>query len=157
LLQSGHDRAGTAEDEVREERDQLPGVLAVAVGIVPTPANVELQVATFDPSQFLQPLHESCDACLPSPIALSQIQAHAPGPPPLNLLRLRPERPCRRAAEQRDDPAPSHPSIPSSARAAVDRAGCPSGSSAKCARTPTRRNRSGCCARAASGHAAAPP
>src|SRR5215510_10879860 len=38
------------------------------------------------------------------------------------------------------------------------RRACPSGSSAaKCMSTPTRRIRSGCCARAASGHAAAAP
>jgi len=50
-----------------------------------------------------------------------------------------------------------HPSLPSVCSNAATRGRFPGSSSACPIKTPIRRIRSGCCARAASGHAAAAP
>src|SRR5215468_9925134 len=45
---------------------------------------------------------------------------HADAPHPATLLRASRQRPCRRAAEERDEPAPLNHSITSSARSRID-------------------------------------
>src|SRR5438132_13586632 len=82
----------------------------------PPPAGIDTHVAAFAPAQFLQlsQKRRDLDACLR--IALGNLKEHTDPPHPLPLLRARRERPCHRAAEQRDELASLH-SITSSASA----------------------------------------
>src|SRR3954454_15243542 len=78
------------------------------------PARVDPDVAGLRPSELLQSLPESRDAGLAFRIAISIRHQHADAPHTVRLLRACPERPSsRRAAEKRDEIAPSHvlPSI----------------------------------------------
>ena len=89
--------------------------------VVRGPAVSIRDVAALDPSQLLQPLHEGCDASLPFRIVRGSRSEHPDAPHSLGLLRARRNRPRRgRAAEQRDELAPSHHSITSSAMASRD-------------------------------------
>src|SRR5262249_15413522 len=84
------------------------------------PAILDRDVAAFDPAEFVQPLHKGGDR-------LAHHRRRGPAKEPysrhLRGLRsgyARPNRGRRRAAEQRDEPAPLHlrgHSITSSARA----------------------------------------
>src|SRR5262249_38562632 len=76
-----------------------------------------LQIAADGPAQLLERLEECCVANLPFRIiGRSPRREHADASHPLALLRPRRQRPRRRrAAAQRDDLAPAHPSITSSA------------------------------------------
>ena len=109
-------RRAAAQDNVRRERDQLRRVAAIAAGIARAPAIVEAHVASVGPAQFLQPLQERSDAGQRFRIVGGEVHEHADPSHRARLLRPRRERPRRRAAEQRDELAPSH-SITSSARA----------------------------------------
>src|SRR5262249_30413018 len=81
------------------------------------PAILDPDVATLRPAELPERFLEHGDAGLRFRVALGKRHQHADAPQALALLRPRRERPrCRRAAEQRDDLAPSH-SITSSARA----------------------------------------
>src|SRR5262249_8535591 len=106
----------TGQDDVWRERKELRRVFANAVGIARTPASVDPHVAGDSPARLLQPLQERGDAGLSFRIVRSRGHEHADAPDPLGPLRARRERPCRRAAEQRDEVAACH-SITSSARA----------------------------------------
>src|SRR5262249_26231007 len=104
-------------DYVRRERDQFRRIPANALGIAGGPAIVNLHVAAVGPAQFLQPLHERSEACLPFRIVCGEGHEHADATHPLALLRTCRERPRpRRTAEQRYELAAFH-SITSSARA----------------------------------------
>src|SRR5262249_44394542 len=82
------------------------------------PARIDPYVATYSPTQQSQPLMERCEASLEYRIACGCGQEHADPPHAPVLLGSRYERPRRRrAAEQRDELAPPHHSITSSARA----------------------------------------
>src|SRR5262249_53695425 len=117
LQQRWYDCAATSKDDVRRERDQFRRIPANALGIAGGPAIVNLHVAAVGPAQFLQPLHERSEACLPFRIAGCGRHEPADAPLPVGLLRARRERPRnRRAAEQRDELAPLH-SITSSTSA----------------------------------------
>src|SRR5262249_4467011 len=92
--------------------------LAVALVASFHPAVLDLDGATLDPAELVQPLHHGGDH-----VALRRRRAHtheADGRQPPPLLCARRERPRnarrRRAAKQRDERAPPH-SITSSARA----------------------------------------
>src|SRR5215468_1786153 len=63
---------------------------------------------------------ERCDAGLSFWIVGSGLHENANASHALCLLRIRRERPHDRAAQQRDDFAPSHHSITSSARTSID-------------------------------------
>src|SRR5262249_60550321 len=78
------------------------------------PADIELYVAADGPTQQRQRLQERPDTGLPDRIVGGSRHQHADPPHSLRLLRPCCKRPCRRAAEQRDELAAPH-SITSSA------------------------------------------
>src|SRR5262249_13849849 len=80
------------------------------------PAGIDPQVAALAPSQLAERLCERGEPGLPLGIVRGDIREHADAPRAFDLLRARPKRPRRRAAEQRDELAALH-SITSSARA----------------------------------------
>src|SRR5262245_9414953 len=80
------------------------------------PAGIDPQVAALAPSQLAERLCERGEPGLPLGIVRGDIREHANAPHSLDLLRARRERPRGRAADERDELAPSH-SITSSARA----------------------------------------
>src|SRR5215510_100380 len=101
------------ENDIDLEPDQFGGNLSETLAAALRPANLNRDVATFHPTEFAQPLHECGE-----PLALDQGRGGAQesdGRQLVGLLRMRRERPRRRAAEQRDERAPLH-SITSSAR-----------------------------------------
>src|SRR5262245_38616032 len=85
-------------------------------GIGRSPARVDPHVAADAPARLLETLQERPDAGLKFRIVRSRGQENADETHPLALLRVRSERPRRRAAEQRDE-LPALHSITSSARA----------------------------------------
>src|SRR5262249_16624593 len=86
-----------------------------AVGIAPTKACLDLDVAALCPSQFLKSLLKRCHSGLSFPIVRHCHQQPDP-PHPLRLLRARRERPRCPAANHRHELAPVH-SLTSSAMA----------------------------------------
>src|SRR5262245_42298670 len=80
------------------------------------PSVFELVAAAFNPSERLEAIAKRANARLHFRIAFRPAQLHADAPH-LRFLRACPERPRHRAAEQRDELAPPHHSITSSARA----------------------------------------
>jgi hypothetical protein len=91
--------AAVGQDDVGRERDQFGRVPADAI-VVDAPARVDLQVAAFVPTELAQP----------SGVPRGELWHLDRYPPyPVRLLRPRIERPRRRrAAEQRDECAPSN-------------------------------------------------
>src|SRR5262249_18028278 len=77
-------------------------------------AGFDPHVVPDTPTQYGQPLQERSEAGLPYRIVGKRRQDHADATYPLALLRGRPDRPCYRAAQQRDGLPPLH-SITSSA------------------------------------------
>ncbi len=84
------------------------------------PANVDPNVAAFHPPELLEFVSECGDEGPSLPVALGKAHQHADPPHPLALLRARRERPCRRAAKQRDELAAATHSMTSSARSRKD-------------------------------------
>src|SRR5262249_30084570 len=82
------------------------------------PADIDAQIASFDPAESSQPLHQCSDPRFSDRIVRVQVPQEA-NPPRARLLRARREGPHSRAAEQGNELAPSH-SITSSARARRD-------------------------------------
>src|SRR5262245_5405216 len=82
---------------------------ANVVGMCCAPAGVDLPIAANVPAQLPQPLQEHPSPGLIISIVRACGQEHA-DPPHLvsRLLRARRERPRRRAAEKRNEIAPSH-------------------------------------------------
>src|SRR5262245_26598469 len=72
-------------------------------GIGRSPARVDPHVAADAPARLLETLQERPDAGLKFRIVRSRGQENADETHPLALLRVRSERPRRRAAEQRDE------------------------------------------------------
>jgi hypothetical protein len=72
-----------------------------------SPHRYSLKIATLRPSELLEAVAQRREAVLRLGIILGCRHEHANAPHPLELLRPRRERPCRRAAEKRDDLAPS--------------------------------------------------
>src|SRR5262245_10756888 len=92
-------------------------MLANHAGIAAAPAGFDPRVAADDPAELRQCLHEYRDAFLAS-FLVRNASERCNASYALALLRARRERPPRRrAAEQRDEIAPFHHSITSSARA----------------------------------------
>jgi hypothetical protein len=73
-----------------------------------------LQVVAVGPAELRQALQQRCVAGLRIQIVFAYARENAHAPHSLALLRMRPERPCRRrAAEQRNERPPFHaPSKP---------------------------------------------
>src|SRR5262249_54493084 len=99
--------------QIRRQPDQLGGVLAGASGLATKPAHVESNVVPFDPAELSQPLRQCRDAGS-SLLVRIHSHEHPDAPDTAPFLRARRERPCRRAANQRDELAAIH-SITSSA------------------------------------------
>jgi hypothetical protein len=93
----------TSGDSATSSAESLANAVATC-----RPANVDLHVATVDPAQFSQTLHERVDSCLSILDICRQAHQHADTPRSLRLLRARRKRPRRHAAEQCDELAPSH-------------------------------------------------
>jgi hypothetical protein len=136
LIRAGH-------HDVGRRGDQLSCKSASLVGIAAGPTIVDLDVAPFNPAQALQALQQRRDIGLSLRIALGVSHEHADAPHPLGLLRPGRERPCgRRAAEKRNELAPSH-SITAFARAS-SLSGIVSPSALAVLRLMTRSNSIGC-------------
>jgi hypothetical protein len=69
------------------------------IGVTAGPTKVHPHVAAFGPAQARKRLRERRDARLPQEVVFVAHHQHADAPHPLALLRVRRERPCRRAAE----------------------------------------------------------
>src|SRR5262249_16870457 len=85
------------------------------------PANINVSTATLHPPELRECLQECRDEKLSFPVAFWISHQHADAPHPLALLRARRQRQrgcC--AADQRDELAPFHHSITSSARASSE-------------------------------------
>src|SRR5215470_8726779 len=89
---------------------------ADASGVGASPAIIDADVAAVTPAELFERLPERHQIGLYFRIILDERVEHA-DPTETNRLRLRRERPRRRAAEQRDELAPVHYSMTSSARA----------------------------------------
>src|SRR6516165_1586007 len=99
-LQQWCDRgAGICQDDVRRERDQFRRVFANSVGIGDAPAGVDADVAAVEPAQLREPLQERRYARLKLRVVSGAGHQDAEASHPLALLRMRRERPHRRAAE----------------------------------------------------------
>src|SRR5262249_59699269 len=80
------------------------------------PPGLDCHVAAIGPAKLLEALHKCRHATLRLWIVRRERIQHTDAPHSLRLLRARRERPrCCRAAEQRDERAPLHHSITSSA------------------------------------------
>src|SRR5262249_44011795 len=69
---------------------------------------LNMDVEAFQPSEPLERLPECCDPALDGRVGFHAVHQHPDTPHPLALLRARRERPCGRAAEQRDEIAALH-------------------------------------------------
>ena len=72
------------------------------------PAIFDPHVVAVGPAKLLQALLERPEAELSFRIVRGEGHEHANPPYPIWLLRARRERPCRRAADKRDELAPPH-------------------------------------------------
>src|SRR5262245_6211543 len=117
LQQRSHRTGAIGDDEVGHERDHFRHVLAHAFGTLGSQPIVDANVAADGPAQLLQALQQCREAGLPFRIVRGERREHPDAPHSLAVLRLRRDRPRCRAAEQRDELAPPHHSITSSARA----------------------------------------
>jgi hypothetical protein len=55
LLQSGYGLGGIGHDDVGREGHKLGGVAAIALILAGAPADIEVEIAAFDPAQLLEP------------------------------------------------------------------------------------------------------
>src|SRR5262249_13896618 len=92
--------------------DQLGGVSLQTICVAAAPAIFDADVLPHSPTQLLESLQKRRVAGLSFRIVCRQGREHADAPHPLALLRARRERPCGRAAEQRDEIAPFHSPMP---------------------------------------------
>src|SRR5262249_11410763 len=102
-------------NDIDLQPDELGREFCVALIAALYPAILNHEVATVDPSEFAEPLHERGN-----PFALERRRRaqESDDRQLARLLRPRGERPGhRRAADERDEPPPSHYSITSSAPA----------------------------------------
>src|SRR5262249_52879515 len=116
LHQGPYGRGAGSHYDVGRKRNQFRHVPANIVGISSGPAGIDPQVAADSPARFLHTLQERPDTGLRISIVGSGGQKHGDTPHRYRLLRARREWPrCCRSAEQRDELAPLHHSITSSA------------------------------------------
>src|SRR5262245_56635078 len=115
-LHSRNDGRGVGEHRIWRRADQLCDVRPQCFGINGAPAFIDLDIAPLGPPQLSKHLPKRRETNLRIRITLFASHQHSNAPLPLGLLRARPQRPRRRAPEQRHELAPLH-SITSSARA----------------------------------------
>src|SRR5262249_8577366 len=97
---------------------QLRAGRSYPIGVAEAPLKIDLNIAADGPAALLESIPERCGAELTFRIILGVEHQHADASHALALLGARRQRPRRRrTAEQRDERAPSHHSITSSARA----------------------------------------
>src|SRR5262249_2563069 len=94
-------------DDVWRERDQFGCILAHGFGITGTPAIVDANILPDRPTRLLQGLCESRQPGVPFRIVRGIRREDAYAPHALTRLPACRERPRCRAAEQRDEVAPS--------------------------------------------------
>src|SRR5262249_27185187 len=117
-LEGLHHRSDAGQDQVGCRSDELGRVFLKELSVARGPAVLEADVVAFLPAELLHRLPERREPRLRFGVALGPGRDDPDPPHPLALLRPRREWPCgRRAAEQRDELAPPHHSITSSARA----------------------------------------
>src|SRR5262245_28069648 len=92
---------------------------AKLVGIARGPARIDPHVATLDPSELVKSLAECGYEALILRIGFGGCHQDADLAHTFALLRPRRERPRRRAAEKRDERAPSHSMTSSAATCSV--------------------------------------
>src|SRR5262249_3242493 len=107
-------RAAIREDDLRRKRNHFRCLFEGGCNAC-TKTDVELNIATFDPTQFLQTLNEHRNAVLCHLIVGIQRDEHTNAPQLLALFRLCLERLRSRPTDQRYELAAPH-SITSSAR-----------------------------------------
>src|SRR6516164_5197071 len=108
-LQRGDRRRCMREDHVGSQCDQFFSErlrLIRAGGRCKTV--VDAEIAAFRPYALFQPIPKRCESCPVFRIVLGEGGQHADVSSLVGLLRVRPERPRRRAAEQRDERAAFH-------------------------------------------------
>jgi hypothetical protein len=116
LLERGDDLSGVRQDRVRRQGEEFRGISSRSPGIAFAETNVEPDVASFAPAEVLHSLAKCREASL-SLRVVADANQHPDALRPLTLLRLRHDRPRRRAAAKKCyELAPPH-SITSSARA----------------------------------------
>src|SRR5262245_38485334 len=103
------------ENDIDLKPDEFGGDFGEALAASLCPANLDHEIATVDPTKFAKPLGESGK----QQAALRRRgRAQEPNGRQLaHLLRLRRERPRRRATEQGDEVSALHSMIPSAGRA----------------------------------------
>src|SRR5262245_10941098 len=109
---------GYTEDRVGSQIDQFFCEGLYPIRISGAPAKFDPKIAAIGPSQLRERTPECREVRLHSRIALRIAHQHADAPHLLRLLRTRPERPRRRAADEGDELTAPH-SITSSARAST--------------------------------------
>src|SRR5215831_11949625 len=115
VLQRHHGRLIAGENSIRPHPHEFGSEASQALVIPAWPALLDVDIATFDPPEILQARAERRHAELAFGVLLRQPRnQHADAVHLLALLGARRQRPRRRAAEERDELAPSH-SINSSA------------------------------------------
>jgi|SRR5262245_48261140 len=100
--------AGGGQNNVGRKRYHFRRISVSACGVRRAPANVDLYVAAFGPAQLLQSLQERRGTRLTLRVVFGVAYEQANTPHPLALLRRRSKRPCRRAADKRNELAPPH-------------------------------------------------
>jgi hypothetical protein len=98
LQQRPHSRAAIREDDLRRKRNHFRCLFEGGCNAC-TKTDVELNIATFVPTQFLQTLNEHRNAVLCHLIVGIQRDEHTNAPQLLALFRLY-RNPCARAARR---------------------------------------------------------
>jgi hypothetical protein len=96
------------QDDVGRGCGQLCSVFAYLSGTTTSPTGINPHVLANAPARLLQSLQECPDPGLKIRIVRGYVKEHANAPNALGMLPPRRERPCCRAAEKRDELAPSH-------------------------------------------------
>src|SRR5712671_17237 len=117
LAQSRHYGRPGRQDDVRGETDQFSCLAEQEAGVARRPAVLQAHVAPLHPAQLSQSGLKRLDAHFSFRVARRHCEQRTNHPQPIALLCACAERPAGcRAAEQRDELAPPHHSITSSAR-----------------------------------------
>src|SRR5262249_41086954 len=95
-------------NDVWRQRDQLLSIFVIVFEIGCGKAMINPHIVAVGPAQLLQPMLECREAYLLVLIVHGRGREHADTAHALRLLRARRERPCRHAAEQRDERASPH-------------------------------------------------
>src|SRR5262249_34009343 len=101
-------RSAVGHHDIWRERHQVGCLSAIEFGIAKAPAIVDPYIAADCPTQLLQRLQECRIARLTLLVIRGQVRKHCDAPGPIRLLRVRHERPYRRASERTEKFAPPH-------------------------------------------------